>query len=319
MNGTIGTEDTREKEEIKIDQKMMEWSQIIMLTLSVLFLSVTLLLTGWIFKLHWTNSGQEPEWKSRVLPLLLLFSLHSVNAFVQRFMTIYTESFLFLYNAYTLHQLYHLFLFFFNKQSSLYFQHDAYAKIEIKKSSQSEYLPDTIRAKTNYCFLRCVGFLLQPQSQPQQYHEQSKVDESHFLLVYGTRFLQVSEGLLVGQIFLALFSLMLSLSVGHMEFYATHFYLIVLCNLFVSLLCFVCITTFLIVTERVIHPFNPRFKLALIVLPICTTALLPRFLPESLAIFVIQMEQLFLLVSTMWVFSPTEHNHILSVNTIAEI
>lgn len=290
-------------------------------TTSSLFLFVTLALTGWFLCLHWINVGQEPDWKSRVLPLLPFFLAHSFDAFLRRFTPLYTESFLFLYNAFVLHQLFQLFLFFFNKQCSLHFQNDAYAKIEIKKSSQSEYLPDTIQAKTNYCFLKCVGyFLLLRHTQKENttpYHEQNKVDESHFLLVYGAKFLRVSEVIMITQIFIALFFFILTLSIGHLELYARHFYVLVFSNLLICSIVILCILFFLIITERLIHPFNPRFKLALIVLPIFTTALLQWILPLSLTIFIIQLEQIFLLISSLWVFSPSEHNHILSVNTIA--
>lgn len=310
---------------------MTEWSHIVLFLVSSLSLAASLFLTLWFVRNHLVTVGPEPDWKNRVLSLFPFFSCYSLFAFLFHFTgkrwEHYTESPLILLNTYTLYQLYQLFLFFFNKQSGIYFQNDAYARIEFKKGAQ-EYLPNTIRAKTNYCFLKCVALLLiPPPSSPDgsitrglgteedYYKKRKEADESHPCLVYGTKFLTVSEILLVGQILLALLLVVLSLSLGHMEWFAHYFWVISLVQWILCVISIGWIGLFLVIVEPVIHIYHPRFKLILISLPILSYFILINVLQQSLASFIIQMEQLFLLVSTLWVFSSDEHSHIFTINT----
>lgn len=295
---------------------------VLYLTTSLLLLA-TLLLVLWLIKGHWYNIGQDPDWKRLVLSLFVLFPAHSLFAFLLYFTrerhTPYLESFLFPLNAFSLYQVFQLFLFLFNKQSGHYFQDHAYARIEIKKDSQQGYLPETIRAKTNYCFIQCVGFLLSslgaPSKEGEEYQRANQVNEAHPLLVYGAKFLGTTEILLTGQLVLSLIMSILTLSLGHLEHFARYYFIVPLFSGIVALASILWIGLFLIVVERVIHIYRPRFKLFIISLPILSTFLLVWIFPQSLASFTIQMEQIFLLISTLWIFSSDEHSQILAINT----
>lgn len=266
---------------------------------SSLLLGLSLLMTLFLVREHWKNVGQDPEWRNIVLSLLPLFPLYGLYGFFLLFTkerySIYLTSLIHLIDAISLDQLFRLLLFLFNKQSSLFFQDDAYVHIELKSSKDHGHLSDTIKAKTNYCFIRCIGFLLK------------SVDESHPLLIYGAKFLRYLENILVIQILLRIISLLITLSLGHNDYFYHYYPLIEWFNWTVSFFIGFLVGLFLFVTERVFLIHRPRFKFYVILLPILSTSFLLLILPLSLSSIILQMEQIFLLLSTFWIFSPQEH------------
>lgn len=293
--------------------KMIPHQILLYLMTTVLFL-VTLSLTLWVVKCHWYNVGQEPEWQRRVLSLLLLFPLHTCFGFLlpltlEKY-THYTMAFIIALNTIILHQIYQLFLFLFNKQSVLYFHSNHNTTIDYKRDGKYFILEDTIRVKMNYCFFQCTKAFLQGE-------EVVKVveGEEHPILRYSATFLSATEFLLIGQMFLSGILLSLTLSLGHLEMFATYFLIPSLICHFLAFLSILCLCLFLLVTDKVIDIYKPRFKLSLIILPMFTSFVVPLLYTFSLSSFIIQMEQLILLIASLWVFSPEEHLHIRSINT----
>lgn len=273
-----------------------------MITLSIgssLSLTILLLMLLFLGREHWKNIGQEPEWRNIVLSLLPLFFCYGLYGFLLLFTrerySLYLTSVVNMIDAISLDQLFRLLLFLFNKQSSIFFQDDAYVRIELKSNKEHGPLSDTIRAKTNYCFIRCIGFLL------------SNKDESHPLLIYGARFLRYLESILVIQILLRVVTLIITLSLGHDDSFYQYYPVVEWFNWTISLCIGFLVGLFLYVTERVFLIHRPRFKLCIILLPILSTPILLFVLPLSLSSTILQMEQIFLLLSTYWIFSPQEH------------
>lgn len=267
-----------------------QWTDIVAYILSVGLTLASLLLTVTILWKHHLVRGQDPEWKSHIMPLPLLFLFYSLvetlRLFLGREVGLYLGGVIGIYQALMLRELFLLLLYLFNKQADFHFPREGtYTLLHKNKCSFNE---DAARGKIEYYFVKCHSLF------------SGRLSPSVHLLT-------LIESLILFSLLARFMSTLLSFLFLHQTSFREHFYMVEIFHFVLSLLALVSLWLLVLFLEGVIWMFQPRLKLAVLFLPSLLLPLQEFLFQPGLTSFLTGMESLFLLLSLYWIYPPGEH------------
>lgn len=268
-----------------------EWTDIVAYILSLGLTLASLLMTMTILWRHHSIRGQDPEWKSHVLPLPLLFLFYSLvstlGLFLGREVTLYLEGVVEIYQALMTRELFLLLLYLFNKQADFHFpREEIYTLLHKNKCSYNE---DAARGKIEHYFIKCPSIL------------SGRLPPSIHLLT-------LIESLILFSLMARFMSTLLSFLFLHQVHFREYFYLVEVFHFILSLLAFASLWLLILFLEGVIWMFLPRLKFLVLFIPSLMIPLQSTLFSPGLSSFLTGLESLFLLLSLYWIYPFGEHD-----------